>query len=202
MCHLPWPTQEGTHQSDDVEQHAHALIGYGSIVFSLLVKARIKKDGCVSLSEWVLIEHVQVRGLPCAHNFHVECIDEWLRLNVKCPHCRYSVFPNLDLSTLSNLHTDTGRPSASLLMTTCYVHAHPVGQSYLLRLQGLLRTIRMENASGGNDENGLEAAEDGRAVLSQGPPSTTAPVMMGTTMTLYYLWNLMLCNNLIELNFK
>ncbi|GJR41595.1 E3 ubiquitin protein ligase SIS3-like protein isoform X3 [Tanacetum coccineum] len=30
----------------------------------------------------------EVRGLPCAHNFHVACIDEWLRLNVKCPRCR------------------------------------------------------------------------------------------------------------------
>ncbi|XP_058090947.1 uncharacterized protein LOC131237271 isoform X2 [Magnolia sinica] len=78
----------------------------------------------------------------------------------------------------------------------------PVGQSYLLRLQGLLCTIRMENAGGGNDDVGLKAAEDGRAVLSQGPPSTTVLVMTGATMTLYYLWNVVLCNSLIELNFK
>ncbi|XP_058075983.1 uncharacterized protein LOC131224694 isoform X2 [Magnolia sinica] len=67
------------------------------------------------------------------------------------------------------------------------VSENPAGQSYLLRLQGLLHTIRMENASGGNDDVGLEAAEDGRVVLSQGSPSTTAPVMTGVTMTLYYL---------------
>ncbi|XP_058075354.1 uncharacterized protein LOC131223846 [Magnolia sinica] len=42
----------------------------------------------------------------------------------------------------------------------------PAAQSYLLRLQGLLRTIRMENAGGGNDDAGLEAAEDGWVVLS------------------------------------
>ncbi|KAJ7522021.1 hypothetical protein O6H91_19G079400 [Diphasiastrum complanatum] len=44
----------------------------------------------------------EVRGLPCAHNFHVACIDEWLRLNVKCPHCRCSVFPQLDLISALN----------------------------------------------------------------------------------------------------
>ncbi|XP_058086718.1 uncharacterized protein LOC131233883 isoform X2 [Magnolia sinica] len=76
------------------------------------------------------------------------------------------------------------------------------GLSYLLRLQGLLHTIRMENVGGDNDDVGLEATEDGWAVLSQGPPSTTAPVMTGATMTLYYLWNLILYNSLIELNFK
>ncbi|XP_058075986.1 uncharacterized protein LOC131224694 isoform X5 [Magnolia sinica] len=69
----------------------------------------------------------------------------------------------------------------------CIKQIRPAGQSYLLRLQGLLHTIRMENASGGNDDVGLEAAEDGRVVLSQGSPSTTAPVMTGVTMTLYYL---------------
>ncbi|KAI5385498.1 hypothetical protein KIW84_072194 [Lathyrus oleraceus] len=62
----------------------------------------------------------KVHGLPCAHNFHVECIDEWLRLNVKCHRCRCSVFPNSDLSAPSNLRPDSERSSASVVTTTSY----------------------------------------------------------------------------------
>ena len=29
----------------------------------------------------------QLRQLGCKHHYHVSCIDEWLRLNAKCPLC-------------------------------------------------------------------------------------------------------------------
>ncbi|KAH7284443.1 hypothetical protein KP509_34G054600 [Ceratopteris richardii] len=103
----------------------------------------------------------EVRGLPCAHNFHVACIDEWLRLNIKCPRCRCSVFPNLDLSALvsgsfrrprgvasiyfgGDATARTSAPNLNNAPSIRYIRA-PVGESNLLRLQQILRTMRIEN---------------------------------------------------------
>lgn len=37
-----------------------------------------------------------VRMLPCAHHFHLKCIDKWLRGNRTCPICRQNASPDED----------------------------------------------------------------------------------------------------------
>ncbi|KAI8905952.1 hypothetical protein EDD86DRAFT_211183 [Gorgonomyces haynaldii] len=40
---------------------------------------------CICLTEYEA--GASLRQLSCKHHFHTECIDEWLRLNAKCPLC-------------------------------------------------------------------------------------------------------------------
>lgn len=145
---------------------------------SLLSQISLSIGGLIKTSaveHMFLLKLLQVRGLPCAHNFHVECIDEWLRLNVKCPRCRCSVFPNLDLSALSNLRADTERTSASVMTTNRYVR-EPSSQSYLLRLQGLLRPVRTGNAGASyDDDTSLETIENGGLTVVTLDPSSPEP---------------------------
>ena len=32
-----------------------------------------------------------VRRLPCMHLFHIECVDQWLPTNRRCPICRVDI---------------------------------------------------------------------------------------------------------------
>lgn len=43
----------------------------------------------ICLSEFE--EGEDVRRLPCMHLFHIECVDQWLATNKKCPICRVDI---------------------------------------------------------------------------------------------------------------
>lgn len=51
-------------------------------------------DKCtICLSEFEIEE--DVRRLPCMHLFHVECVDQWLGQNKRCPICRVDIEAHL-----------------------------------------------------------------------------------------------------------
>ncbi|CAH2064970.1 unnamed protein product, partial [Thlaspi arvense] len=154
-------------------QHTKHLTEAVEALIQELPKFRLKAvpddcGECLICLEEFHIGH-EVRGLPCAHNFHVECIDQWLRLNVKCPRCRSSVFPDLDLSALSNLQSSetqhTQQPTQGNTETTeaRYIRSQPQSESYFLRLQSLIHPVHTDTA--------LETAENGGVPPALADPS-------------------------------
>ncbi|KAI3802501.1 hypothetical protein L1987_30634 [Smallanthus sonchifolius] len=142
MEHDAIPHHPGLYLSENQRQAVEALI-HELPLFSLKAVPTDCSDCPICLEEF----HVgdEVRGLPCAHNFHLACIDKWLRLNIKCPRCRCSIFPNLELNNLPNIPPDPNLSSTS---------HHGQSQSYLSRMQSFLMPIRTENAaSSGSDSN-------------------------------------------------
>lgn len=49
-----------------------------------------------------------VRMLPCAHHFHLKCIDKWLKGNRTCPICRQNAAPDEE-DTLEGISARAGR---------------------------------------------------------------------------------------------
>ncbi|KAF5807125.1 putative transcription factor C2H2 family [Helianthus annuus] len=98
-------------------------------------------DCPICLEEFVVGQGV--RGLPCAHNFHVACIDKWLILNTKCPRCRCIVFPFLNLNNPSTISVDPDGPSVS---TTQHMRSQPSSSIYLTRMQSFLVPAQEEES--------------------------------------------------------
>ncbi|XP_010529547.1 PREDICTED: E3 ubiquitin-protein ligase At4g11680 isoform X2 [Tarenaya hassleriana] len=44
---------------------------------------------CICLCDYE--EGVELRELPCGHHFHCACIEKWLRINSKCPLCKFNI---------------------------------------------------------------------------------------------------------------
>jgi hypothetical protein len=52
-------------------------------------------DECCICNDIFTLQHT-MRKLPCNHNFHKECIDSWLKLNITCPLCRVPIVVDSD----------------------------------------------------------------------------------------------------------
>jgi hypothetical protein len=45
------------------------------------------EDNCSICLE--TIDHTDIKSLGCNHSFHINCIDEWLKIRRQCPLCRH-----------------------------------------------------------------------------------------------------------------
>lgn len=54
----------------------------------------------ICLSEFE--DNEDVRRLPCMHLFHIECVDQWLTTNKRCPICRVDIEEHLKEFALSS----------------------------------------------------------------------------------------------------
>ncbi|XP_076913362.1 E3 ubiquitin-protein ligase SIS3-like [Bidens hawaiensis] len=131
----------GLYLSENQRQAVEVLI-HELPLFSLKAVPSDCSDCPICLEEF----HVgdEVRGLPCAHNFHLACIDKWLSLNIKCPRCRCSVFPSLESNDLPNIPPDPNLSSTS---------HHAQSQSYLSRMQSFLMPLRTGNVASSNSNS-------------------------------------------------
>ncbi|MCL7051263.1 hypothetical protein MKW94_027406 [Papaver nudicaule] len=59
---------------------------------------------CICLEKYA--DNDELRELPCAHFFHVDCVDKWLKKNGSCPLCKRDIG-----KTNGNLHTSAVNPN-------------------------------------------------------------------------------------------
>lgn len=64
------------------------------------------QEACsVCLGEYEVDESVK-RLPPCGHEFHAECINQWLINHTTCPMCRHSLLPQ-QVAKFTHTHTHT-----------------------------------------------------------------------------------------------
>jgi len=83
----------------------------------------------ICLGEYTETEVVRVMP-DCEHMFHVDCIDEWLRLHVTCPVCRTTPLPSR-LST--SLPEQAQAPPSTILTVRGRDSIHPFPGPALLQ---------------------------------------------------------------------
>ena len=69
-----------SHQSQVVQRLKHQLPTY------FITDNTDNKQCKICISEYKVGD--QIRTLPCFHGFHVDCIDSWFDIKIKCPLCQ------------------------------------------------------------------------------------------------------------------
>ncbi|CAI0470588.1 unnamed protein product [Linum tenue] len=112
------PTMKFTPEAFSSAEEAHlimvvvvAVVHFGSPFFSSCLGRGLLYRCSICLGEYQ--EKEVLRIMPkCGHNFHLSCIDVWLRKQSTCPVCRFPVQqddsfePKQDASFTSNLSMD------------------------------------------------------------------------------------------------
>ncbi|RZC58227.1 hypothetical protein C5167_005527 [Papaver somniferum] len=52
------------------------------------------KDAVCSICLGKYADNEELKELPCAHFFHVDCVDKWLKKNDSCPLCKHGIREN------------------------------------------------------------------------------------------------------------
>lgn len=73
---------------------------------------------CTICLEQITAENLKT--LPCSHQFHTQCINEWLENHETCPLCMSFVFNN-SIGSTSNRSTNIVRRLNSVRITTINV---------------------------------------------------------------------------------
>ncbi|KAK9687695.1 hypothetical protein K7432_014688 [Basidiobolus ranarum] len=75
--------------------------------------AKIREEDaicCICLSQYE--DGDKLRQLHCSHHFHVDCVDEWLKLNRTCPLCKrditqsHSISDDTEVATTTSLNSE------------------------------------------------------------------------------------------------
>ncbi|RVW77594.1 E3 ubiquitin-protein ligase [Vitis vinifera] len=70
----------------------HVLYAVGVLAAGTEQERAISEEDavcCICLEKY--IDNDELRELPCGHFFHKECVDEWLKINARCPLCQSEI---------------------------------------------------------------------------------------------------------------
>eukprot|EP00250_Pteridium_aquilinum_P011055 c19809_g1_i1 orf=124-978(+) len=82
------PTSENGSSSHQVTTSENGLKKIDSVSPDTVMKGRDEDLTCSVCLEQVMDGEL-VRSLPCLHQFHPSCIDQWLRQQATCPVCKF-----------------------------------------------------------------------------------------------------------------